>query len=467
MSWGNFQRRLLSKMKKGPTSYEEVAKIIVTEYDRAVKNAASGDKVTRNRLLKGNKESLERYIVSIFRSQSKSSVPLDIPNLLAKGFVIYWAGGQMSTEKTPVIPSPGALFNVSANKNTVVNPGTPITLQFPLGKSQTTEQWINNLIILLKSQLLNISGQVLVTAAYPQPLPPGWAPGPGITLWTGYDIIDDRTPQEQNPSAQDDSVESEQNDFKKFIEDNGPIESIDQVIRQKLTDVLPEIIPPSPPPPKRYTTGTSGGITTPSFPPVKLPIPSSTLSTIENNLSPLVYKNVGMFFVPPKDFVVNYQNAKIPINKLIGVEKGSRDRYIYNNTGGWMLLHPEAAEQYLKWKQEAVLVGIRWRVTSAYRDLQHQTELQGDSSLKKGTVAKAGTSPHGWGVALDFGDLYQVVNGSGDPGTNTRGRETSALYRWMCNTGAKYGWFNPFRLCDGAGLDEMWHWEYHFGTAKV
>jgi hypothetical protein len=27
--------------------------------------------------------------------------------------------------------------------------------------------------------------------------------------------------------------------------------------------------------------------------------------------------------------------------------------------------------------------------------------------------------------------------------------------------GPKYGWYNPYRLCDGKGkMDEAWHWEY-------
>lgn len=156
----------------------------------------------------------------------------------------------------------------------------------------------------------------------------------------------------------------------------------------------------------------------------------------------------------PPDFA-NYENAKIPLDKLVGVEKGAKQRYRYNETGGWYLLHPEAAEQYNKLKQFAKSQGVRFTLSSAYRDFAHQQELGSRS-----TVAGAGSSPHGWGGAIDIQELYRAVAGSGDPTRNKTARQNNALYKWMVANAPKFGWYNPCRLADGTGTDEIWHWEY-------
>jgi LAS superfamily LD-carboxypeptidase LdcB len=84
------------------------------------------------------------------------------------------------------------------------------------------------------------------------------------------------------------------------------------------------------------------------------------------------------------------------------------------------------------------------------------------ASLGKGyTVAAVGFSPHGWGGEIDFGELYQLASGgSGNPAINANVRNTSTLYKWLATNGPKYNWFNPYRLADGGGVDECWHWEY-------
>lgn len=156
----------------------------------------------------------------------------------------------------------------------------------------------------------------------------------------------------------------------------------------------------------------------------------------------------------PPDFT-SYQNANIPLDKLVGVEKGGKSRYTYNGVGGWYLLHPEAAEQYNKLKEFAKSRGVKFTLTSAYRDFAHQQEL-GSSA----TVAGAGTSPHGWGGAIDIQELYRAVGGSGSPDRNKTARQSNALYKWMAANAPKFGWYNPCRLADGSGTDEIWHWEY-------
>lgn len=163
---------------------------------------------------------------------------------------------------------------------------------------------------------------------------------------------------------------------------------------------------------------------------------------------------------PPPDFT-SYQNARIPLDKMVGVEKGGKSRYTYNGTGGWYLLHPEAAEQYKKFKKFATERGVKFTLTSAYRDFAHQQELGSRS-----TVAGAGSSPHGWGGAIDIQELYRVVGGSGSPTTNKNARRSNALYKWFAANAPKFGWYNPCRLADGTGTDEIWHWEYWGFTNK-
>jgi hypothetical protein len=106
-------------------------------------------------------------------------------------------------------------------------------------------------------------------------------------------------------------------------------------------------------------------------------------------------------------------------------------------------LDPKAAQQFKKWTSEMNTTGIPWRLTSAVR-----------------FGGNTGGGAHGYGVAVDFGNLWQVVKGSHYPQTNLPGRKTK-IYESIATIGAKYGWYNPWRLSDVAGTyDEIWHFEY-------
>jgi hypothetical protein len=161
---------------------------------------------------------------------------------------------------------------------------------------------------------------------------------------------------------------------------------------------------------------------------------------------------------PPDFKAAGYQNGNLPMSALIGVGKGGRGQYVYNGTGGWYLLHPEAARQYLALLQLGKSNNIKWTLTSAYRDINHQRSLGSGR-----TVAKPGGSPHGWAIAIDISELHGAVTGGvdkGDPAANARVRATNPLYQWFATNAPKYGFYNPYRLADGRGVDEVWHWEY-------
>jgi hypothetical protein len=104
---------------------------------------------------------------------------------------------------------------------------------------------------------------------------------------------------------------------------------------------------------------------------------------------------------------------------------------------------------------------ISYTSEAAYRTLAEQTGGFGR--------AEPGNSVHGWGVAVDIQQLYtEAYEALPKPGykppagatNNAFVRGSSALYQWLNQNAANYGWINPPLLKDGSGQDEAWHWEY-------
>lgn len=333
---------------------------------------------------------------------------------------------------------------------------------------------VDDFITYAQGHLSTITGIVNVTALYP----PGPPPGPGIVTWQGYKVAGARrseelgTAEDQDTPPGDDPPPVEKKEKEEHEERNDVIIGADEALGAKSeeTDLTPatdlengrtESIEFDP------SLSVNYDFPKPKFQPKRKVVFSTNHSDGEIGSGdlgppPKIYGKVGAQAMPgAPDFRQKYKNAYIPHEAMIGVEKGSKSRYTYKGSGGWYLLHPEAAGQYLKMKQQAAAEKISWTMTSAYRDYEHQVSLGSGS-----TVAKPGSSPHGWGMAIDFGELYAQVGGSGNPSINKAGREKSSLYRWLSNNGPKYGWYNPYRLADGSGVDEMWHWEYwgHYVT---
>lgn len=175
---------------------------------------------------------------------------------------------------------------------------------------------------------------------------------------------------------------------------------------------------------------------------------------------PKIYKNVGATAppIPPglEKYAVNGKNGTIPADKL-----GKIDASYGGGT-----LHIEAAKMYNKLITLAKKSGVTWRVSSTYRSYEGQVACW--EKYGPGSAAKPGFSPHGWGLALDFGEIcgmqekkaaeLGVGRATAAPAKYTR--ENSKLYAWLAENGPKFGWYNPYRLADGAGMDETWHWEY-------
>lgn len=151
--------------------------------------------------------------------------------------------------------------------------------------------------------------------------------------------------------------------------------------------------------------------------------------------------------------LLDQKNPKLLV--FIGETSGAKSYYTNPATGRpEYMLHPAAARAWQAWKADMKAQGVKYAISSAYRSQVHQAGLGSGK-----TVASPGSSPHGWGGALDFSNLYQIVNGSGDPKRNLNARKTDA-YKKIATLGAKHGWYNPWRLSDVNGTDELWHFEY-------
>ena len=145
-----------------------------------------------------------------------------------------------------------------------------------------------------------------------------------------------------------------------------------------------------------------------------------------------------------------YKNAYLPNNVLVNINfaVGGQNRK----------LHPSAAAALRSWVTELEANKIPYRITSAYRDYSQQANL----NTNQKNAAPAGFSPHGWGGAVDFGNLFALTGGSTDPILNRNARIKPGLgsYTRIAEIGTKYGWYNPWRFSDNKGWDEMWHFEY-------
>ena len=123
----------------------------------------------------------------------------------------------------------------------------------------------------------------------------------------------------------------------------------------------------------------------------------------------------------------------------------------------------EAATALNAWIDEVSAAGFCFTITSAFRSVARQEVVAGNN---EGTnrAAKPGSSAHGWGIAIDIRELYRLNNGQTDAQSNAEARKHPG-YKYLASTGAKHGWFNPYRLADNTRQEECWHFEY-WGVQK-
>ena len=159
-----------------------------------------------------------------------------------------------------------------------------------------------------------------------------------------------------------------------------------------------------------------------------------------------------------------------------------RDKCIaYNNNTTTWYLAPAPAAAWARWKADAKASGYNIGITNGYRSTDYQASF-GNS----GAAAKPGSSPHGWGGAVDVwikeetsGVLrHQFQNRRdigkkrfkyhGKTGAMALSDRLTEDWKIVATLGARYGFFNPYRMANNQGdktLDEAWHFEY-WGPAE-
>ncbi len=104
-------------------------------------------------------------------------------------------------------------------------------------------------------------------------------------------------------------------------------------------------------------------------------------------------------------------------------------------------------------------------ITSVFRDYQKQVAIKQEYGS---AAATPGTSPHGWGIALDL----QFYRKDGSLIGNDKNTPSSfdvtknPAIKWLYDNSYVYGFVLPYSLRDKAGLEEHWHFEYHGTAAK-
>lgn len=87
-------------------------------------------------------------------------------------------------------------------------------------------------------------------------------------------------------------------------------------------------------------------------------------------------------------------------------------------------------------------------INNGYRSYEEQVEAE---AIYGDEAAPAGTSNHGWAMAVDIGNFNHIRISFG-----------SATYKWLSENAGRYGWVNPeWALPGGSGPDEAWHWEFY------
>jgi hypothetical protein len=397
MSWDVFKQNIL-RVVTNPESINSTDTI--ADLYATEYDAAikrGSDNLFQSKIKNGNVDTLKLFIKSALDGGITQKEPYDLVGEMGKGILAYWTGAQLDPSS---VPSP---------------PTTPPAT----GAVQNIQ---------IVSIVCTNSGQ--------------WQQ-PTLGVGSEPDLRNENEENDDTPDTELGETEELLGEIPEDVESDDPLPLAEENTSYFNTTA------------EEVTIGSIDAITDPI---TSDPI-TPTSPIIEGNL-PTISKNVGATAppIPPglAPYAIGGKNGTIPKDKL-----GSID-----SSYGGGILHIEAAKMYNKLIAQAKKEGIRWRVSSTYRDLAGQESCF--AKYGSGSAAKPGFSPHGWGLALDFGEIAGMQQtraralgvGRGTPAPARYTRENSTIYQWLAKNGPKYGWFNPYRLADGVGMDEAWHWEY-------
>lgn len=133
-----------------------------------------------------------------------------------------------------------------------------------------------------------------------------------------------------------------------------------------------------------------------------------------------------------------YSNGAIPVSALAPIPGNSV-----------LSLRGDAVQALMKLNEAFKKnFGRNLPINSAYRDLAQQeywVKYWADAGIP-GNAAPAGSSNHGWALAMDIGVAITDW--------------TNPYYLWMKSNAGKYSWVHPSWAEPGGAHPEAWHWEY-------
>jgi hypothetical protein len=409
MSWEVFKQNVLRVSDRPETisSTDMIADLYAKEYDAAIKRGF--DSTHKISLKSGNVELMKKLFKLALDKGLTQTGEYDLVGAMGDGVLAYWAGAVMNTIPIPIEPAKGATSNVSVTSNVILSNG--------LWKKSIS----NNLADL------------------------------------GVDFLEDDTPEIEFGAVEE------------YELDNGEIvvpNAIPEVSEVVDTDIGGDI---------DYDS-IAEQIEEPTFTEIEGETETESDFVEEEFISEsrpedLAAAEEAVKNLPPTKIYGNIGGDPAPISPPPGLPKGLKNGYIPAKTlapiGNGMLLHKEAARQFLKLKAQAKKDKISFVISDAYRSFANQQRLF--IKYGEGSAANPGSSIHGWGCAIDFGEIAaDARETAGDvklralPSVNKKVRAKNPIYRWLSVWGPKYGWYNPYRLCDGTGkMDEAWHWEYY------
>jgi hypothetical protein len=154
-------------------------------------------------------------------------------------------------------------------------------------------------------------------------------------------------------------------------------------------------------------------------------VPAATAPAASPGATPAERLAPGQYgaLVPPPDLVA-YGNGRVPATALAPVGSGPHRLWGPAATAFERLLDAASAD------------GVEIGITDSYRDLATQERLAAEKGLysQGGLAARPGSSPHGWGLAVDL-DL------------------DAAAQAWMRQRGWQFGFVEDVPR-------EPWHWTY-------
>jgi hypothetical protein len=186
--WETFRQQVRTTMELLPADSDDLAKVLATAYDIAVKTPPAGDLTVGNPVLAGNVTALENVIKSVFDLQLVSAEQLPLFELFTSGFQAYWAGTTLQIIRPCLFPiAPLATVNTQTVSVLCSNPGQKIPLPAELIRPESsTTPFIENFINAAEMHFKTLTGVYNVTALYG--VAPTATTGPGIVPWVGYTI---------------------------------------------------------------------------------------------------------------------------------------------------------------------------------------------------------------------------------------------------------------------------------------